>query len=62
MSADTETRKHKIYKVILVEDGSTVMTGFVNPITAAAIMRNHKDYGLLNRKEWKVVRDEEQSK
>jgi hypothetical protein len=49
----------KIYKVIMVEDGSTISTGFANPITAAWCIRNHKDYGVLDRKDWKVVRDYE---
>ena len=47
----------KRYKVILVEDGSTIIKGFVNPLNAAACMRNHKDYSVLSEKEWKVVRD-----
>lgn len=52
--------RNKRYKAILIEDGSTISTGFSNAITARATMENHKDYGLLRYgKDYKIVRDYE---
>jgi len=45
------------YKVILVEDGTTILGGFTNAITAATTVKNHPHHKFLGGKEWKVVRD-----
>ena len=56
MKHPPEGQQHH-YKVIMVEDGSTISAGFTNAISAAAYMRNHKHYSILSYKDWKVVRD-----
>lgn len=58
--ADVATRAEKRYKVVMTEDGSMVARGFSNAITAANYMKHHKDYSVLDRKDWKVVLDTEE--
>lgn len=53
-------KPEKRYKAVMIEDGSTIQTGWFHPRTARADMENHSHYHVLRYgKDYKIVRDYE---
>lgn len=51
-------KPEKRYKAVMIEDGSTIQTGWFNPRTARKDMENHSDYHVLRYGiDYTIVRD-----